>query len=82
MTTDRHLLREFSEGDWPAVHAYASDPEIYRYRSSVPHATEEQTRGLIRQILARQAEQPRAEYFFALIYEAWAGDWITGTAAR
>jgi ribosomal-protein-alanine N-acetyltransferase len=65
--TDRLLLREFVEGDWPAVHAYASDPEIYRYRSSVPHTTEEQTRELIRRILARQAEQPRAEYFFALI---------------
>jgi ribosomal-protein-alanine N-acetyltransferase len=67
MTTDRLLLREFVEADWPAVHAYASDPEIYRYRSAVPHTTEEHTRELIRRILARQVEQPRAEYFFALV---------------
>jgi [ribosomal protein S5]-alanine N-acetyltransferase len=65
--TDRLLLREFVEGDWPAVHVYASDPEIYRYRSSTPHTTEEQTRELIRRILARQAETPRAEYFFAVL---------------
>ena len=31
LTTDRLILREFVEADWPAVLAYQRDPRYLRY---------------------------------------------------
>src|SRR5262245_54351683 len=31
LLTDRLLLRDFVASDWPAFHAYSSDPEVARY---------------------------------------------------
>lgn len=40
-TTDRLILRKFSENDADAVHAYASDPEVCRYTDFGPNSWEE-----------------------------------------
>ena len=31
LETARLMLRDFEEGDWQAVHDYASDPEVLHY---------------------------------------------------
>jgi RimJ/RimL family protein N-acetyltransferase len=61
LVTKRLLLREFVESDWPAVHQYATDPEVFRYRSAEPNSTEAQTRRQVRQIVLRSKERPRME---------------------
>jgi [ribosomal protein S5]-alanine N-acetyltransferase len=64
--TDRLLLREFKEDDWPAVHQYGSDPEVVNYLPFGPN-TEQETRTFLNSVLAEQKEQPRFSYNFALI---------------
>jgi RimJ/RimL family protein N-acetyltransferase len=41
LITDRLLLRPFTRGDAPAVHAYAGDPEVVRYMDWGPNARPE-----------------------------------------
>jgi RimJ/RimL family protein N-acetyltransferase len=36
LVTARLVLREFVEDDWPALHAFESDPEAVRYQSYGP----------------------------------------------
>lgn len=69
LTTKRFILREFREKDWPAVHEYASDPEVVRYLSWGPN-TEQDTGGFVRRAIARQREQSRQNYEFAVVLKA------------
>lgn len=39
--TPRLLLRPFQEDDWPAIHAYASDPEVVKHVEWGPNTLEE-----------------------------------------
>jgi ribosomal-protein-alanine N-acetyltransferase len=69
LETERLILREFQEGDWQAMHEYASDPEVVRYMQWTPK-TEEETREYVRRAIANQQEKPRRNYQFVLILKA------------
>jgi RimJ/RimL family protein N-acetyltransferase len=58
LLTPRLILREFTEGDVPDVHAYASRMETVRYTDWGPN-TEEQTREFMARKILRQREEPR-----------------------
>jgi RimJ/RimL family protein N-acetyltransferase len=65
LTTERLLLREFVEEDWPAVLAYQSDPRYLRYYAWTERA-EADVRAFVRAFLDWQAERPRARYQLAI----------------
>jgi len=69
LETERIILREFKDGDWQAMHEYASDPEVVRYMQWTPK-TEEETREYVRRAIANQHEQPRREYKLAVTLKA------------
>lgn len=64
--TDRLLLREFEEDDWPAFHAIESLPEVARYQSFEPR-TEEESRAYIQRARESAAEDPRLTYDLAVL---------------
>jgi len=66
ITTERLLLREFVESDWPAVLAYQSDPRYLRFYSW-EQRMEEEVRGFVQQFIARQQEQPRCKFQLAIV---------------
>ena len=66
LPTERLVLREFTKGDWQAVHEYASDPEVVCYMDWGPN-TEKETRDFIRRAMASYREKPRYGYQFAVI---------------
>lgn len=65
--TPRLILREHTASDAEAVHAYAADPEVLRYRMSSP-ATIEQVRENLGRIEAQRVEEPlRTRYELAIV---------------
>jgi RimJ/RimL family protein N-acetyltransferase len=66
LETPRLVLREFVQDDWPAVHAYASDPQVVRHMGWGPN-TEQETRDHLHQTLAQQRLKPRNLYSFAVV---------------
>ena len=64
LRTERLLLRSFLEGDWKAVHAMISDPEVIRY---VPagSASEEETREHVQTLIEGHEDSP-PRYNFAI----------------
>ncbi|MCZ7570404.1 MAG: GNAT family N-acetyltransferase [Ardenticatenaceae bacterium] len=67
--TDRLLLREFVESDWPAVLEYQSDPRYLRYYPWTER-TPEDVRAFIRMFIDWQREEPRRKYQFAVLLPA------------
>jgi len=66
LPTERLVLREFTKGDWQAVHEYASDPEVVCHVEWGPN-TEKETRDFIKRAMASYREKPRCGYQFAVI---------------
>ncbi len=67
--TERLVLREFVEDDWPATNAYERLPEVMRYQSSgvrTPH----ESRVYILSTLAEQAKVPRRLWDLAVTLRA------------
>jgi RimJ/RimL family protein N-acetyltransferase len=69
LTTERLLLQDFSENDWPSVHEYASDPEVVRYTDWGPN-TEQQTKDFIALMQSLRGQTPRTEYTLAVILKS------------
>ncbi len=69
LQTDHLLLRDFVEKDIPAVHCYASDPEVVRYMAWGPN-TERDTRDAVKRWLAEQASEPRLSFSLAIVLRA------------
>lgn len=69
LRTERLVLREFAEDDWPAFHAVESLPEVARYQSFEPR-TEADSRAYIQRAIAGAAEEPRATYDLAVVLAA------------
>jgi RimJ/RimL family protein N-acetyltransferase len=63
--TERLLLREFRDGDFDDVQAYAADPRVARFMDWGPN-TPEQTRHFFGLKLAEQARWPRDEVTLAV----------------
>jgi len=69
LTTDRLILREFVERDWPAVLAYQTDPLYLRYYHWTER-TEADVRAFVQMFLAQQQAQPRLKFQLAVILKA------------
>lgn len=69
LTTERLILREFRESDWPAVLAYQSDPcylRFYEWTERTPEAVQ----AFVGTFLAQQREQPRTKFQLAITLKA------------
>ena len=65
LTTERLILRECKESDWPDVLAYQSDPRYLRYYEWTER-TAEAVQEFVRMFLAQQREQPRTKFQLAI----------------
>lgn len=74
--TPRLLLREFRVGDYPAVHEFASDPEVIRYTDWGPNSPDDTTAFLAEAIEDAEA-LPRTRYALAIIDRT--GDQLIGS---
>ena len=66
LTTDRLVLREFEETDWPAVLAYQSDPLYLRYYHWT-RRTEHDVREFVCMFITWRAEEPRTRFQLAIV---------------
>lgn len=64
--TSRFKLREFVEGDYPALRELDGYPEVYTYERELP--SEEDTRKSLDEYLKSQFETPRTIYRFAICF--------------
>ena len=65
LRTARLNLRDFVNSDFPAVHAYSSDPRVTRYLFFGPR-DEESTAEYLDGLLASQTERPRTRVELAV----------------
>ena len=72
--SDRLLLREFSDEDFQAVHAYASDPDIVRFMTWGPNS-EAETREFLKCAKTHAEANPRLQFGLAVVRHA-SGDLI------
>ncbi len=63
--TERLVLRDFEEADWPAVHEYAGNAEVARFQQWGPNS-ETETQEFIKQVIRRRQEVPRLQYELAI----------------
>jgi ribosomal-protein-alanine N-acetyltransferase len=77
LETERLVLREVAENDWPAVHAYAIDPLVSQFMLWGPN-TEQETRDFVSQAIASQQEVPRQRYELAIVLQS--SGQLVGTA--
>jgi [ribosomal protein S5]-alanine N-acetyltransferase len=66
LKTKRLVLREFEPGDWVALHAIESRPEVAQYQSFAPR-TPDESREYVKEGIQCAAEQPRRTYDLAVI---------------
>ncbi|MBN1583272.1 MAG: GNAT family N-acetyltransferase [Anaerolineae bacterium] len=69
LETERLILREFQEHDWPAILAYQSDPRYLRYYEWTDR-TPEAAQAFVRMFLAQQQAQPRIKFQLAVTLRA------------
>jgi [ribosomal protein S5]-alanine N-acetyltransferase len=65
LKTERLILRDFSADDWPAVYAYASHPEVYRFQPWGP-STSAEAREYVEQVMHTALTQPRSDFTLAI----------------
>ena len=69
LITERLILREFNENDWPAVLAYQTNPLYLRYNEwteRTPAAVQE----FVQMFLTQQQEQPRIKFQLAIVLKS------------
>ncbi|MBE9198992.1 MULTISPECIES: GNAT family protein [unclassified Nodularia (in: cyanobacteria)] len=66
LETERLLLREFVDTDWPAVFAYQSDPLYLRYYNWT-HLTQTDAREFVQMFINQQKERPRIKFQLAVV---------------
>jgi len=69
LKTERLILRDFVESDWPAVHCYASDVEVVRFMAWGPN-DEEATRANMQRRLDDQRANPRYSFELAVMLKS------------
>ncbi|MEH1870439.1 GNAT family N-acetyltransferase [Nostoc sp.] len=65
LETQRLILRDFVESDWPEVHEYASDREVVRYLTFGLN-TEEDTKNFLQREISLQGKEPRQHFPLAV----------------
>lgn len=63
--SERLILREFEDNDWPALQVIHSNPEVTRYWEK--HRTAEQTREWLLEAIHANQASPRHSHDFAII---------------
>ena len=66
LLTDRLLLREFNENDWPTVLGYQSDQQYLRYYHWTQR-TADDVRIFVHNFIHQQSEEPRMKFQLAMI---------------
>jgi ribosomal-protein-alanine N-acetyltransferase len=69
LVTERLILREFQEDDWPAVLAYQRDPLYLRY-SHWSDRTQGSARAFVLSFVSQQREQPRTRFQLAIVLQS------------
>jgi len=64
------LLRPIEEGDWLAVHAWASQERVCRYQAWGPNTTE-QTREFVREAAKAWTSSPRTRFVYAIALDEY-----------
>lgn len=62
----RIQLRELTEEDWPAVHAYASLEQVCRYQPWGPNS-EAESKQFVAGVLQDAETEPRMRFVYAII---------------
>jgi [ribosomal protein S5]-alanine N-acetyltransferase len=70
LVTERLILRDFVESDWPDAHAYRSDPEVARYMLTHEPESPEQTRAWLDEVIAETREQWQTRRTLAIVLQA------------
>jgi [ribosomal protein S5]-alanine N-acetyltransferase len=65
LTTDRLILREFVENDWPAVLVYQRDPRYLRYTHWSDRSPQD-VKQFVQMFLSQQFAQPRTKFQLAV----------------
>jgi ribosomal-protein-alanine N-acetyltransferase len=81
LTTERLLLRDFVEDDWPAVLAYQSDPRYLRFYPWTER-TAEDVHAFVQKLVDQQRQQPRHRFQFAIVLPAERGHLIGNCGLR
>lgn len=66
LETERLILRDFVDDDWPAVLAYQRDPRYLRYYEWTGRA-EEDVKRFVRMFVDQQQEDPRIRFQLAVV---------------
>ena len=66
ITTDRLILRDFVEDDWPPMLAWQRDPRHFRYYAWTEDRTEADVRALLQRFLDELKVQPRRRFQLAI----------------
>lgn len=69
LETQRLILRDFVESDWPMVHKYTSDREVVHYLTFGPNS-EEDTKNFLQREISLQGEEPRQHFALAVTLKA------------
>jgi [ribosomal protein S5]-alanine N-acetyltransferase len=78
LQSQRLILREFTMEDWPAVHAYGSHQEVYRFQAWGPN-TPTESRQYVARVIEQAQRQPRTDWDLAIVPVA-SGE-VVGTAS-
>jgi len=68
ITTDRLWLRDFHLSDWPAVHTYASDPEVTKHVEWGPNS-ELDSRRFVERATSLSYLDPRVDFDLAIVHK-------------
>jgi RimJ/RimL family protein N-acetyltransferase len=67
IATERLILRDFVQDDWPAVLAYQSDPRyLAHYRIHWEERTEQDVREFVQMFIGHQQAEPRVKFQLAI----------------
>ncbi|HEX5691690.1 MAG TPA: GNAT family N-acetyltransferase [Roseiflexaceae bacterium] len=79
LLTPRLRLRDFVEADWPAVHAYVSDPRVVEFLRASAHVMEKL--GMRREGHLVQNYYTKKRWWDSVVYAILAEEWRAQQAA-
>jgi len=69
LNTERLILRDFTENDWPAVLAYQREPLYLRYNTWTDR-TPEDVQSFVQMFLDHQQQKPRTKFQLAVVLKS------------
>jgi ribosomal-protein-alanine N-acetyltransferase len=68
--TERLLLRDLLEGDWPVMHRLRSDPKVTRFLDYIRSENEAETQTWLRNTIKHNQCSPRLSYNLTIVHQA------------